>query len=118
MSPSFRKSESVCWSACARTALINPPSGMSPAGCLVMSRFYLVVLIALLLPAPGLAQEARLIVTVSDYHGTPIPDAEVRVWDSRKQTMVVMGSTDNDGLVVLEVKPFEHYEVQATREGF
>jgi len=76
----------------------------------------------LFLPAPGLAQEARLIVTVFSTDFSPgqtrIPDAQIRVWDARTQTVVATGSTDNDGMVVLEVKPFEHYEIQATREGF
>ena len=89
----------------------------------VMSRSYLVFLVTLLfLPAPGLAQEARLIVTVFSTDFSPgqtrIPDAQIRVWDARTGTVVATGSTDNDGMVVLEVKPFERYEIQATREGF
>ena len=78
----------------------------------VMSRSYLVFLVTLLLlPAPGLAQEARLIVTVFSTDFSPgqtrIPDAQIRVWDARTGTVVATGSTDNDGMVVLEVKPFE-----------
>ena len=92
----------------------------------VMSRSYHDFLVTLLLlPAPGLAQEARLIVTVFSYNHedffpeqTRVPDAQIRVWDARTRTVVATGSTDNDGMVVLEVKPFEHYEIQATREGF
>ena len=76
----------------------------------VMSRSYLVFLVTLLfLPAPGLAQEARLIVTVFSYNHedffpeqTRVPDAQIRVWDARTRTVVATGSTDNDGMVVLE----------------
>jgi hypothetical protein len=81
-----------------------------------------VVLLLVALAAPSSAQTARLLVTVIDDSGAPIPEARIQLFHPNpppfQRTLIASYATDSLGMVEIRADAFRAYEIRATHEQF